>query len=36
VLDVLRAFVQPVAAAARDAVDFHLTWKAPGPWSASS
>jgi hypothetical protein len=32
VVDVLRAFLYPPAVAARDAVDFRLTWKAPGPW----
>src|SRR5262249_7863228 len=35
VVVVLRAFLEPVAAAARDAIDFDRTWNASGPWSAS-
>jgi hypothetical protein len=35
VVDALRVFLQPVAAAARDALDFARTWNAPGPWKAS-
>jgi hypothetical protein len=35
VVDALRVFLLPVAAAARDATDFTRTWIAPGPWKAS-
>jgi hypothetical protein len=35
VVDALRAFLQPVVDAARAAVDFADTWKAPGPWKVS-
>src|SRR5262249_14900550 len=31
----LPSFLQPVAAAARDGVDFDRTWNVPGPWRAS-
>ena len=35
VVDALRVFLQPVTAAARDAIDFARRWDAPGPWSVS-
>jgi predicted nucleotidyltransferase component of viral defense system len=35
VLDALREFLQPVAGAAREELDFTRTWNAPGPWRAS-
>jgi hypothetical protein len=35
VVHTLRVFLHPVAAAARNEVDFSRTWNAPGPWRVS-